>query len=117
MNRAIIAAVICLMWAGSALSQSITLEQAMAHPDWIGRAPQQAYWADDSRGIYYRQKRQGTEQTDLFRVDTDGDELRQVAAEDLPSVDVPSNTRSPNGRLKTYARAGDIYVKNLHKPR
>ncbi|MDP6537284.1 MAG: prolyl oligopeptidase family serine peptidase [Gammaproteobacteria bacterium] len=113
MNRAIIAAVICLMWAGSALSQSITLEQAMAHPDWIGRAPQQAYWADDSRGIYYRQKRQGTEQTDLFRVDTDGDELRQVAAEDLPSVDVPSNTRSPNGRLKTYARAGDIYVKNL----
>jgi len=85
----------------------------MAHPDWIGRAPQQAYWADDSRGIYYRQKRQGTEQTDLFRVDTDGDELRQVAAEDLPSVDVPSNTRSPNGRLKTYARAGDIYVKNL----
>ncbi|MDP6413557.1 MAG: hypothetical protein QGG54_00720, partial [Gammaproteobacteria bacterium] len=113
MNRAIIAAVICLTWAGSALSQSITLEQAMAHPDWIGRAPQQAYWADDSRGIYFRQKQEGTELTDLFRVDADGDNLRQVVAGDLPSVDVPSNIRSPNGRLKTYARAGDIYVKNL----
>ena len=113
MNRAIIAGVICLMWAGSALSQSITLEQAMAHPDWIGRAPQQAYWADDGRGVYFRQKQEATEQTDLFRVDVDGDKLQQVAAGDFASVDVASNTRSPNGRLKTYARAGDIYVKNL----
>lgn len=113
MTRPTIAAVICLFFSGAAPSQSITLEQIMADPDWIGREPQQSYWADDSRSVYFIQKRAGVEQTDLYEVDLDGDNLRQVEPEEMARIDVADRTLSPNRRLKAYARAGDIFVKNL----
>ncbi len=34
-------------------SQKITLEQAMADPDWMGNQPEGAYWASDSSTIIY----------------------------------------------------------------
>ncbi|NKB34043.1 MAG: prolyl oligopeptidase family serine peptidase [Pseudomonadales bacterium] len=94
-------------------AQSITLEQAMAHPDWLGRQPQQPYWSDASDSIYYRRKRLSMEQTDLFRVSLDGENTEQVFPEDFPEIDIDGDIVSPNGRLKAYAREGDIYVKNL----
>ena len=47
--------------------REITLELIMSHPDWIGNAPTSPYWADDSRSIYYLQKRPGEEESDLVR--------------------------------------------------
>ena len=94
-------------------AQTITLEQAMAHPDWLGRQPQQPYWSDDSESIYYRRKRASAEQTDLFRVSIDGETTEQIYPEDFSEIDIDSDSISPNGRLKAYAREGDIYVKEL----
>lgn len=94
-------------------AQTITLEQAMAHPDWLGRQPQQPYWSDDSESVYYRRKRENVELTDLFRVSIDGETAEQINPEDFSEIDIDSDSISPNGRLKTYAREGDIYVKEL----
>jgi len=94
-------------------AQEISLEQAMAHPDWLGRQPQQPYWSDDSESVYYRRKRESTEQTDLYRIAIDGEDLQQLFPEDFSTIDVPGGVLSPNGRLKAYARESDIYVKNL----
>ena len=63
--------------------QTITLEQAMAHPDWLGRQPQQPYWSDDSESVYYRRKRENVELTDLFRVSIDGETSEQINPEDF----------------------------------
>ncbi len=107
---------LCLLtvaWLPLANSQTISLEQAMAHPDWIGRAPQRPYWADDSDSIYFSQKREGSEQIDLFRISVDGGEPKLVDAADRAQADVAAGTYSSNRRFKTYSRAGDIYVKNL----
>ena len=106
-------AVLVVIGANQAASQSISLQQIMADPDWIGRSPQQPYWADDSASIYFRQKREGSELIDLYRVSRNGNELERIAAENLGSVDAPGDTLSPNKRLKTYEREGDIFVKNL----
>ena len=48
--------------------EQITLEQAMAHPDWLGRQPEGAYWGADSNTIFYKRKQAGTELRDLFSV-------------------------------------------------
>ena len=106
-------AVLVVIGANQAASQSISLQQIMADPDWIGRSPQQPYWADDSASNYFRQKREGSELIDLYRVSRNGNELERIAAENLGSVDAPGDTLSPNKRLKTYEREGDIFVKNL----
>jgi len=104
-----------LMLLGSnlAYAQTIDLEQAMAHPDWVGRAPQQPYWSDNSDAIYFRQKREETEQFDLYRVALDGTNLEQIDPAQLGMIDRPAGSQSSDNRLKTYAREGDIYVKNL----
>ena len=101
--------------ANSAFSQTISLEQIMADPDWIGRAPQRPYWSDDSDSIYFFQKRQGSEQVDWYRVERDGDDLELVTPAQYSSADVAGDILSPDFRLKVYERAGDIYVKNLRR--
>ncbi|MDD9890018.1 MAG: prolyl oligopeptidase family serine peptidase [Gammaproteobacteria bacterium] len=102
-----------LLCSAQLLAQEISLEQAMAHPDWLGRQPQQPYWSDDSESVYFQRKRESTEQTDLYRISIDGENLRQLFAEDFSAIDVAGDIVSPDGRLKAYAREGDIYVKNL----
>tara|TARA_B100000809_G_scaffold46262_1_gene40696 strand:- start:52404 stop:54974 length:2571 start_codon:yes stop_codon:yes gene_type:complete len=101
--------------ANSAFSQTISLEQIMAEPDWIGRAPQQAYWSDDSDSIYFFQKRQSSEHVDLYRVERDGEDLELVTPAQYSSADVAGDILSSDFRLKVYERAGDIYVKNLRR--
>jgi dipeptidyl aminopeptidase/acylaminoacyl peptidase len=41
-------------------STLLTLEKIMADPDWIGRQPSSAYWADDNQSVYYQQKQQAS---------------------------------------------------------
>ena len=94
-------------------SQLISLEQAMADPDWLGRQPLQPYWSDDSESIYYRRKRQGAEQTDIFRIALDSNTENQILPEELNNIDIEGSILSSNSLLKVYEREGDIYVKDL----
>ncbi len=95
------------------LSVEVTLERIMAHPDWIGNAPERAYWADDGNSIYYFQKRPGEEHRDLVQIDLSGQVLRTVADEHMGSADHPGGVLSPDRSRKVYSREGDLYVKEL----
>jgi hypothetical protein len=46
--------------AAHAAPTPITLDQAMANPDWIGNPVESAWWGWDSRQIYFKQKRTGS---------------------------------------------------------
>ena len=64
-----------LVLSAAASAQSpITLDQAMAHPDWIGTPVETAWWSADSKRVLYRQKLAGSPVRLLFR------ERRLVAA-------------------------------------
>jgi dipeptidyl aminopeptidase/acylaminoacyl peptidase len=41
----------------AAASTPITLDQAMANPDWIGNPTEAAWWSLDGKQVYYKQKR------------------------------------------------------------
>lgn len=91
----------------------VTLELIMSDPDWIGRAPERPYWADDGKSIYYFQKREGSDERDLIQIDLDGNVLRVVADEDRGTADHPGGDFSSDYRRKVYEREGDLYLKNL----
>ena len=38
----------------------VTLDQAMAHPDWIGTPVEAAWWNWDGKQVFYKQKRAGS---------------------------------------------------------
>ncbi|HYN21235.1 MAG TPA: S9 family peptidase, partial [Thermoanaerobaculia bacterium] len=90
-----------------------TLEMIMAHPDWIGNPPQDPYWSDDGRSVYYLRKRNGEEQQDLIRVDLESGAQTLVALGDRGKADAPGGDLSVDRRWKTYERHGDIFLKDL----
>ena len=96
-------------------SNIITLEQAMADPDWFGRAPQSWYWGDDSNTVYFQQKREGNPLRDLFRKNLttsigNGD---KVALSQL-HIAADGNAKTNNaGTHEIYTFEGNVFVKNL----
>ena len=88
----------------------VTLNRIMAHPDWIGNAPESPYWAEDGATIFFWQKRQGEELRDLKRLDVADGEITDVPDEDLASISVPGGDWSHDRKLKVYSRDGDIFI-------
>ncbi len=120
----LVSAGLCLLLAVPAISlaatpeaSELTLEQIMADPDWIGNPPEDPYWSDDGRSIYYERQREGIgeQKKDLFRVDvsrgTAGEAVRIDPAE-RGREDAPGERNRQRTR-KVYAFAGDIFVKDL----
>jgi dipeptidyl aminopeptidase/acylaminoacyl peptidase len=94
----------------------VTLPQIMAHPDWIGNAPESAYWADDGEAVYFSQKRQGEELRDLWRIDLSGatpGEPEKVEDAERGEISVPGGEWDDARRHKVYEREGDIYLRDL----
>ena len=69
MLRTPLAALVALLVLAAAPAQAITLEQAMADPDWIGAPVQHPYWSVDGQSLYYTLKQKGTQVRDLHRID------------------------------------------------
>lgn len=108
-----IALFLCLLSSISVAADELSLEQIMADTDWIGNGPEEPYWADDGRSIYYFRKVVGEERRELFEIDLNGRRLRTVSDEEKGRIDVPQGDWTRDRSRKTYAREGDIYVKNV----
>ena len=88
-----------------------TLEQIMAHPDWLGRQPENPYWADDGSSIYYERKVEGSEERLLYQVKLDGSGPRVVPEEEKAAADYPGGDWSSDRTAKIYSRNGDLFVR------
>ncbi|HEX4965207.1 MAG TPA: prolyl oligopeptidase family serine peptidase [Thermoanaerobaculia bacterium] len=101
--------------AAAAEAPPLTLERIMADPDWIGNAPENAYWADDGRSIYYERERdgEGRNPRDLYRLDLATGQAAKVEPADRGKVDAPGGDRSPDRKWRVYAREGDLFLKDL----
>lgn len=97
--------------AGVASAQ--TLEQIMAHPDWLGRQPENPYWADDGGSIYYERKVEGTEERLLYQVALDGTGTRVVPESEKATTDFPGGAWSSDRTRKVYSRNGDLFVHDV----
>jgi dipeptidyl aminopeptidase/acylaminoacyl peptidase len=117
----LVAAGLCLliaMPAGAAPAtpepSALTLEQIMADPDWIGNPPEDPYWSDDGRAVYYERERDGAGQQkkDLFRVDLTTGKAVRVEPAERSRADAPGERNRQRTR-KVYELDGDIFVKDL----
>ncbi|MEO8196308.1 MAG: prolyl oligopeptidase family serine peptidase [Thermoanaerobaculia bacterium] len=97
-------------FAESAAPAPLGIEQIMAR-DWIGTPPEEPYWADDGKSIYYRQRRAGSEVVDLHRVEVASGRDVIVSAAELGQADAPGGAWSRDRRLKAFVREGDLYVR------
>ncbi|HEY4574254.1 MAG TPA: DPP IV N-terminal domain-containing protein, partial [Thermoanaerobaculia bacterium] len=127
-HRRLAAGGLCLLLALSPLSPlsprparaaepaaaELTLEQAMADQDWIGNLPENPYWSDDGRSIYYEREREGIgrQRKDLYRVDLASGKVTLIEPAQRARADAPGERNLERTR-KVYLVDGDVFVKDL----
>ncbi|HWP94580.1 MAG TPA: prolyl oligopeptidase family serine peptidase [Gammaproteobacteria bacterium] len=97
----------------SATPEGIDLERIMADPDWIGNPPENYYWSDDGRAVYFDRKREGNALRDLYVVSPETATPRKVADAELGAADAPGGDYTRDFRRKVFARNGDVFLKDI----
>lgn len=92
--------------------ENITLEQAMADPDWLGRQPESALWGADSNSIVFKQKREGSVVRDLYKVKLSDNTVSSIPLSKLHTVVNRDAISSPDGQFQVYTFEGNIFTKN-----
>lgn len=93
-----------------ASAEALTVERIMAR-DWIGTSPEEPYWSDDGRSIYFSQRRPRSDVKDLHRVDLGSDRNEVVEPRALAAADHPG-VWSRDRRIKAWVRDGDVWAKD-----
>ena len=91
---------------------SLTIDQIMADPDWLGNAPKNPFWGADSHTVYYQQKRQGSELSDLFAIDSNNGSSSMVPESEWSQRFHSSITYNLAGDQRAYVYEGDVYLGN-----
>ena len=96
----------------AAASTPITLDQAMAHPDWIGTPVEAAWWSWDSKQVLYKQKRSGSPVRDTWQVAQGGKPVL-VRDADLSRLDGADVVYNRDGSRALMLRNGDLFERDL----
>nr|WP_241262925.1 prolyl oligopeptidase family serine peptidase [Parahaliea mediterranea] len=99
--------------ASPAVPEQPTLELIMSDPDWIGNAPQSPHWSDDGGSVYYRQKREGEDFSDLYRLALDADSAQKVDETTAPADSGRDKVYSADRSAVAWLRQGDVYLRHL----
>ena len=102
-----------LVFSAAVCAQTpISLDQAMAHPDWIGTPVEQAWWSADSGTVYYRQKLTGSPVRATYRVGSDGASQR-VENSGWAQLDEAQQSFDRSRQRALFVRQGDVFLRQL----
>ncbi len=113
MHRPWIACLTALLCLAAAPARAITIEQAMADPDWIGPPVEQAYWSLDGGSVYYRVKQKGSPVRDLHRVTLADGRDDIVDPAEMADADGAAPVYDRERRRAAFVRNGDVFVREL----
>ncbi|MEO8743448.1 MAG: DPP IV N-terminal domain-containing protein, partial [Lysobacteraceae bacterium] len=100
--------------SGTTASDPITIEQAMADPDWIGSPINTAWWSWDGKRAYFPLKRSGSSLDDLYAVDVAGGKpMAKIANNERAAIDASNPAYDSAHRRSVFVRNGDIFVRDL----
>ncbi len=91
----------------------ITIEQAMADPDWIGPPVDSAWWSWNSQQVEYTLKRNGSPVRDTFRQPVAGGAAVQVADDQRGTLDVDAPVYDSSRQRSAFVRNGDVFLRDL----
>ena len=91
----------------------LTMEKIMADQDWLGRAPENAYWMVSGEGILYQQKRAGSALRDWYHLPLNGQAAHQVPLQQLHEYAYNDGIYNRDRSLLAYTFEGNIFVRDL----
>lgn len=97
--------------AANAAPTPITLDQAMANPDWIGNPVESAWWGWDSRQVYFKQKRSASAVRDTYQIA--GAAAKLVEEKQLANLDSADPVYNRERTRAVLLRNGDLFERDL----
>jgi dipeptidyl aminopeptidase/acylaminoacyl peptidase len=92
---------------------TLTLEQTMADPDWIGPPVEAATWALDGRSVHYQLKRAGSVLRDTHAIDLATGRSRKLDDAELAALDGPLPVFDRPRQRALFVRNGDVFLRDL----
>ncbi len=100
--------------APAAAQTAVSLDQAMANPDWIGPSVESAWWTWDGKQVAYKLKRPGSPIRDTYVQDVDVAAVaRKLSDSALSSLDADAPVYDPGRSRMLFIRNGDIFERDL----
>ncbi|HEU4991931.1 MAG TPA: S9 family peptidase [Luteimonas sp.] len=99
--------------AKAVAAPSITLEQAMADPDWIGPPVEDFWWSWNGADAQYRLKREGAAIRDTWSVPVSGGTAARIDGAARAGLDASDPVYDPQRARMAYVRNGDVFVRDL----
>ena len=97
----------------AATAAPLTLEQAMADPDWIGPPVENAFWSLDGQAAVYNLKRAGSPLRDTYRVDLASGTSAKVDDAQLSGLDAAAPVYDRARQRALFVRNGDVFLRDL----
>jgi len=114
MQRALVASLVTLLTLAAAPpARAVTIEQAMADPDWIGAPAERPYWSVDGRSLYYHLKQKGSSIRDLHRVDLASGSDTIVDPQAMANADGADAVFDRTRTRAAFVRNGDVFIREL----
>ena len=105
-------AALCATTASTATAATpISLDQAMAHPDWIGTPAETAWWSWDGKSVFFKQKRIGSQLRDTFQAIPG--KPRLVADAEVAGLDSDKVIYNREHTRSVFLRNGDLFERDL----
>ena len=98
---------------GADASTPLTLQQAMADPDWIGPPVEQAWWAWDGQRVHYTLKREGATVRDTYQQAIDGGVAAKLDGAARSGIDAAQPVFDAQRARMAFVRNGDVFVRDL----
>jgi dipeptidyl aminopeptidase/acylaminoacyl peptidase len=92
--------------------ETLTIEKIMRDPKWIGVAPSNIRWSDDSKNVYFNWNPNNTDRDELFSITPTNTKPVKVSIVDQRSF-VPAGDWNKKHTLKLYEKNGDIFLSEL----
>jgi dipeptidyl aminopeptidase/acylaminoacyl peptidase len=97
---------------------TLTIEQVMADPDWIGPPVERAWWAWDGKRVQYELKRDGSLIRDTYEQSAEGEQSGATRAQKVEdaqrnNLDASAPVYDPQRQRMLFVRNGDVFIRDL----
>lgn len=116
-RKALAVVMFTLLAAGGVQAQTknteLSVEKIMRDPKWIGIAPNNVFWSENGKKVYFNWNPEGNRRDSLYAVGTDGRNIKKVSAAERRALPAQSGTYNKAATKKVYEKNGDIYLLDI----
>jgi dipeptidyl aminopeptidase/acylaminoacyl peptidase len=92
---------------------TLSIEKIMRDPKWIGIAPSNIRWSDDSKKIYFKWNPENTDRDQLFAITPANIKPEKVGIDERKALIPEYGSWNKKHSLKVFEKNGDIFLSDL----